>query len=286
MDTRFWGPSGWRLLHLISVSDAARRHPAAVKEWFELIAFVLPCKFCRASYAQYIEEDPVPSSAAALPKWLWALHNKVNAKLRSQKLPTAPDPPFHSVLLTYKERLGMGCTRTEFEGWDFLFAIAENHPLSRSGRNSHPMPDTPKEIIGARDKGGQVADDKEANRWNILSPERRLFYYRKFWALLPSVLPYPEWEAAWRRAPGANRAAEHRATSSRPLLLRWLWKRRCAMESSLELLNRSEFHQVCSRLRNARSGCGAKRRAKTCRRQMSPAVGGAHRGGKRQTRRR
>lgn len=262
MDTRFWGPPGWRLLHLISVSDAPQRNPTAVHDFFTLIAYVLPCKFCRASYSQYIEEDPVPEVAelagekgnVLVAKWLWALHNKVNAKLRSQHLPTAPDPPFDSVLKVYKERLGAGCTRTEFEGWDFLFAIAENHPFSRNGRNTLSMPDTPpKHEL----KGG----DMEANRWNLMKPEVRMKYYRRFWEVLPHVLPYKEWETVWEsKSPG-------KALASRTLLLRWLWKRRCTMEKSLELLNRTEFYQVCSRLAEARSGCGKKKKAKTCRRQ-------------------
>lgn len=271
MDTRFWGPPGWRLLHLISVSDAPRRNSVAVAEWFELIAYVLPCKFCRASYAQYIEEDPVPRKPDELARWLWALHNKVNAKLRSQHLPTAPDPSFDSVLEVYTQRLAAGCTKTEFEGWDFLFAIAENHPYSRSGRNSQPMADAPATVSrGAR--GG--ATDAQRNRWNILSPSRRMRYYKRFWLLLPKVLPYREWERAWKpRGPGL-------ALYTRPLLLKWLWRRRCAMEDSLELLNRDRFDMVCARLAEARSGCGAKKRAKTCRsgRANSPV-----RGGKRKT---
>jgi hypothetical protein len=254
MDTRFWGPPGWRLLHLISVSDALQRNPGAVREWFTLMAYVLPCKFCRASYTEYITEDPIPRSRRTedLARWLWSLHNKVNAKLRSQHLPTAPDPSFNSVLTLYKDRLAAGCTKTEFEGWDFLFAIAENHPYSRNGRNSQPMPDMPTEC-----QGRTALSDLERNRWNILSPVRRMRYYSRFWYLLPKVLPYREWEAAW--------LGGRPVLQSRPLLLKWLWGRRCEMETKLELLNRDRFDQVCARLAEARSGCGSKKRAKTCR---------------------
>jgi hypothetical protein len=268
MDTRFWGPPGWRLLHLISVSDATQRRggAAAVRRFFELLAYVLPCKFCRASFSDYITADPPPRGDTASERdwahWLWRIHNCVNAKLRSQNLPTAPDPPFDSVVQVYKERLAAGCTKTEFEGWDFLFAIAENHPLSRSSRNSQPMVDAPP-VDGLT--------DLQKNRWNLLSCARRMRYYKEFWRILPRVLPYREWERAWgARHPGL-------ALQSRPLLLKWLWRRRCAMESSLDLLNRDEFHQVCARLAEARSGCGSRKRAKTCR--------SVKQGGKRRTQR-
>ena len=100
MDTRFWGPSGWRLLHLISFTyeptDVAHRD--AVERVFTLLPYVLPCKFCRESLSIYMEEDPlVLTTKPAFSKWLWRIHNKVNAKLRSQGLLHEADPPYESV---------------------------------------------------------------------------------------------------------------------------------------------------------------------------------------------
>lgn len=276
MDTRFWGPSGWRFLHLITVSDAPQRAGKKVHDFFELIAYVLPCKFCRSSYSEYIAKDPVPAAGSdteTWAKWLWRIHNCVNEKLRSQNLPTAPDPPFDTVFQIYRERLDAGCTKTEFNGWEFLFSIAENHPLSRSGKNSQPMPEAP--TIGGRPGQPRRFTDSEKNRWNLLTPKERMKYYRRFWILLPSVLPYKEWERAWIASKAKRGLAL--AIQSRPLFLKWLWRRRCSMEDQLELLNRESFDLLCNRLANARSGCGLKKRAKTCRRIVS--------GGKRKTRR-
>jgi hypothetical protein len=38
MDTRFWGPSGWKLLHLIAAEPT--KDPTAVLEWFGLLEYV------------------------------------------------------------------------------------------------------------------------------------------------------------------------------------------------------------------------------------------------------
>ena len=132
MDTRFWGPSGWRLLHLITFTYEPSQSEK-VGKFFETLPYVLPCKFCRCSLTEYMDEDPVKdalTSRKALTKWLWRIHNKVNDKLRGQGLATAENPPFEAVKKVYEERISAGCIHAEFEGWDFLFSIAENHPFS------------------------------------------------------------------------------------------------------------------------------------------------------------
>ncbi len=252
MDTRYWGPSGWRLLHLIAQSG---RGGATLPAFFKTLAYVLPCKYCRQSFSEYIMADPVPATAGAFPRWLWRVHNKVNAKLRSQRLPTAPDPPFERVRTAYTDRLRSGCTRTTFEGWEFLFSIAEAHPLSRAARVSQPIPGAP--------AAETLTDPLQRNRWNVMTPAERMPHYERFWQLLPRVLPFPEWESAWLRASHGGTAPSCRATC-----LKGVWTVRCAMERELELLNRTTYSDLCRELRTYRSGCGAAGpRGKTCRRK-------------------
>ena len=160
MDTRYWGPSGWRLLHLISFSEVPSR--SNLESFFNTLAYVLPCKYCRKSFSENIAKDPI-EKAESIAEWLWRMHNRVNAKLRAQKLCTARNPTFESVKGVYKQRLEAGCTRTTFEGWEFIFSIAEGHPLSRQGRSSvaisgHPALDT-------------LTEPLERNRWNVMTPE-------------------------------------------------------------------------------------------------------------------
>jgi hypothetical protein len=256
MDTRFWGPSGWRLLHLITFTyEPARRDE--VGRFFELLPYVLPCKFCRRSLAEYMESDqlePALASRKTLSEWLYRIHNLVNAKLRGQGLPTAPDPSFSSVKKEYETRLAAGCSGTQFEGWEFLFSIAENHPFSRGGRNSVPFEGCPTEAATAA----------ERNQWNTMKSDERMTFYRKFWIAVGPALPFPEWRDAWRRCAGD----QVDTVGKRRSWLRALWLIRSCLEKELDL-KRSDscFSALCDRLSAHRSGCGKRPRARTCRRQ-------------------
>lgn len=257
MDTRYWGPSGWRLLHLISFG-AKKANKAAVCQFFEVLPYVLPCKHCRTSLSEYIEADPVDCAIkeARLERWLWRLHNKVNAKLRRQKIPTSHDPPFEKVAEIYEARLAAGCTRTTFDGWEFLFSVAEAHPFSRGARISTPIEGHPPiEELGT---------PLERNKWNVISAEERMPYYQRFWDLLPEVFPFPEWSAAWRKAAGSGGVSANQ-TCSREGCLKTIWAIRREMEEELELLNRTSYASLCKELRYYRTGCGRK----TCRRKRA-----------------
>lgn len=120
MDTRFWGPSGWQLIHLIAFRSP---HP---QEFLLMVKDILPCKFCRESTAQYTKELPMMRDTG---KWAYELHNKVNNKLRTQHKEDAtvidpgPDPAFEEVKKKY-----MSMKPTSVPGRDFLFSIAVNYP--------------------------------------------------------------------------------------------------------------------------------------------------------------
>ena len=117
MDTRFWGPSGWEFLHQITFAYEPGQH---VKELFEMLPYVLPCKFCRASLTVYLRADPIDlTSRETLSRWLWRIHNAVNDKLRKQGQDVAADPTFESVKMYYMDSLASGCTQTHFPGWTF-----------------------------------------------------------------------------------------------------------------------------------------------------------------------
>jgi hypothetical protein len=245
MDTRYWGPSGWRLLHLISF--AAKTLPQKdVCEFFNVVPYVLPCKWCRKSLSEYMQSDPAECQAD-MSKWLWRIHNDVNDKLRGQHLAAEPNPSFASVKNIYEARLAAPCTRTVFDGWEFLFSVAESHPMSAAGRVSEPIGDT------------DSREPLERNRLNVMTPEERLPHYIRFWQLLPKVLPFSEWRSA------ATCAGAQWAT--RQETLKTLWSMRCTMEEKLELLNRTSFSSLCKELKHYRSGCSASRRGKTCRRK-------------------
>ena len=252
MDTRFWGPSGWRLLHLITFSYSPERDKKNVCELFHALPYVLPCKFCRASFSEHMLEEPIEDACVdplTLQKWLWNIHNKVTERLKKHGLTKATPPPFQAVADMYREKLEQGCSRTVFDGWDFLFSIAENHPLSRAGSSTVPLQGAP--------PLNEITTPLLRNRWNVMEPEERLKYYCDFWKVLPKTLPFPEWRKGW----GTVDCETRKETLSS------LWRVRSSLEKELELLNRTNYSSLCKLLQSVRSGCGASNRSKTCRKK-------------------
>lgn len=129
MDTRFWGPSGWQLFHLI----AFKSPPAVAREVLDDMKDVLPCKYCRASTSEFVAKHP---PAKPYSKWLYEIHTMVNAKLRTQcaEDPSVicpdSDPSFEEVKATY-----LAMTPVAVPGRDFLMAIAYNFPATPEPRD-------------------------------------------------------------------------------------------------------------------------------------------------------
>ena len=119
MDTRYWGPSGWDLLHRISF------HSKNPHDVLANIAEILPCKFCRNSTHRFVKEHPYDKRNSE--KWLYEIHNKVNHKLRSQcsKDPKVvnpgEDPSFEEVKSRFESK-----SLNELFGQEFLLSVAVN----------------------------------------------------------------------------------------------------------------------------------------------------------------
>ena len=127
IDTRFWGPSGWQLFHLIAFRS---KHP---EEVLQDMKDILPCPFCRESTTKFVKDHP---PTAPYGKWMYDIHNKVNAKLRTQAEadPTVIDPgqnpEFEEVQAKYK-----AMKPTAIPGRDFLMAVAYNYPEAPESRD-------------------------------------------------------------------------------------------------------------------------------------------------------
>jgi hypothetical protein len=124
MDVKFWGPSGWELLHLITVTTGGLKEK---KELFSTLDEILPCKYCRQSAEQFIKEDP-PSNNIAV--WLYDFHDKVNQKLHKQHLedPKIPEPQkspsFTTILKKFQNILKERTVK--YPGKEFLLSMALN----------------------------------------------------------------------------------------------------------------------------------------------------------------
>ena len=257
MDTKFWGPSAWKLLHMASFQYDPKTQRKEMKIFLELLPFVLPCKFCRKSLTEYYVDDPpvkALDSSETLSRWLWRIHGKVNEKLRSQGQTIPKDPTYKEVAIIYKNYLAQGCSQTTFHGWELLFSILDNHPLSKEGRSTKPF-----------ECNFQPKTFSEKNQYNTLTSEERVPYIIGFFNVLPAILPYREWRDVWNTT---NESCTP-VGKGRRSAISWLWKKRCALEEQFELQNKDTYLGLCSTVAAHRSGCSKSVRARTCRKRSN-----------------
>ena len=97
MQTRVWGPAGWLFLHSIAQNypwEPTAEKKESYKLFFRLVGDVLPCRYCRESYLDFVKaegtclDDSVMKSRKTLVEWLYRIHNKVNKKLGYSGTPT------------------------------------------------------------------------------------------------------------------------------------------------------------------------------------------------------
>ena len=252
MDTRFWGPSGWRLLHLITW-NATSLPQRQYNDFMRYLPYVLPCKYCRASLTDYLHADPIPIHPRDAPQWMYRIHNCVNNKLRDQKLLETKNPSWHDVKTQYNKINKAPCTKQHMIGWDFLFSVAYTTP-GPDGLSS-PMPNVPP--LSA------LKSPELRNRWNVISRAERLPYIDAWWDTLEHVLPYKEWRAAWKTVPQRPKAA-----AGRDALTKWLYEAEKAVCTALkDITPHTTYTGLCSELNTFSSGCGKSRnlKMKTCR---------------------
>jgi hypothetical protein len=254
MDTRFWGPSGWKVLHLITFHyNYSRADAITYCQFFETLPYILPCKFCRASLTDYYRKLPFKKDNRFdenldMRKWMYDIHNCVNDKLRKQGLNPSPDPKFLDVREFYEKWMKCDWQEQLSTFWDFLFAVGYNHPKETTP-HSKPMPDCPPEVYTCKDKC-------EKNKWNVLDIKDRIYWFRRFWSFLPAVLPLGIWKR-WEEAETKNPAT----LDCRRSTLAWLWRMRCALDSNFK----DPYTSICKKIAGYSSDCGKKKRAITCR---------------------
>ena len=88
--TKIWGPPSWKFLHCVSFGyplNPTNEQKNDYMTFYKTIGKVLPCKYCRDSYNNFILVAPtlldmeVMKNRATLTEWLYKLHNVVNNKL-------------------------------------------------------------------------------------------------------------------------------------------------------------------------------------------------------------
>lgn len=257
MDTRFWGPSGWKLLHLITFDYSYSAEKAIYfAAFFETIPYILPCKFCRSSLTDYYKQHPYTSNQLSnghmdplldAKKWLYQIHNCVSGKLRKQGLHKEANPSYAAVKQYYTNLRESSWQAQLALFWDFLFAVAYHHPTTVP---AEPMPECP---VDVKKKAAC-----EKNKWNVLSPKERMKWFVRFWTYLPDVLP-SEIGKHWHNVTLKPDLRSRKST------LAWLWKMRCALDTEFK----DPYTSICKKIAGHSSDCGHSNRAITCRRIRS-----------------
>lgn len=264
MDTRFWGPSGWKLIHLVATNPIRDdEHGRAVSAWFALLPYVLPCKYCRASLSDYYKALPLTydilHDQERFGYWAYEIHNRVNGKLRGQGLLTEPDPAWPDVQAHYTAIYKSLCGTTPLLGWDFLTSVAFTTP--GSNYVPVPMPDLPDELTEADKK---ALTPRDRNRYNLMTREERLPLLKTWWELFPSILPCEGWQRAWAAA--QKKAGAVPLARGRKAVVQWMWEVERGVCGALRC---PTPHASLGELRQTvgafESGCGKARRGKTCR---------------------
>lgn len=89
--TKIWGPHFWETLHCASAGyplEPTDDDKKNYKEFYIAVGNILPCRFCRDSYKEFITKeketeinDCVFESRDNLMLWVYKLHERVNQKL-------------------------------------------------------------------------------------------------------------------------------------------------------------------------------------------------------------
>ena len=118
--TKIWGSPMWFSLFCIAlgypyaIDDNNPKHKTKrndYKIFFTYIGQVLPCKYCRDSYVEFIKTRPIDNSLENrkdLAKWLYDIKNMVNDKLG---VPECDIPEFQEVY-DYYEQFRAKCSKT------------------------------------------------------------------------------------------------------------------------------------------------------------------------------
>jgi len=112
MNTDFWGPHSWVMLHTITfnapliITDKQK-----YIELFSNLQDVLPCKYCRQSYKFFYNNLSIHEyldDRMGIVYWLYAIHTLVNFKLKKKNMAT-----FREVVMFYESNRAEKLTEDE-----------------------------------------------------------------------------------------------------------------------------------------------------------------------------
>lgn len=154
MNTWIWGPPKWKFLHTLSFSPDAHAHAGVVCDFLNTLSNVLPCKYCRESYAKCVKQLERTTGLSLhetiatrqLSRWMYNLHDKINEKLDKQMAVDAAKQSGINInvkqqdALCRKRQITFECLTKRFiirpvsfcadDVWEFLLIFAYNMDLT------------------------------------------------------------------------------------------------------------------------------------------------------------
>ena len=100
-----WGPFFWHTIHIVAMGypkNPTYTDKKCAKEFYESLAYLLPCAVCREHYREHLSKHPITTfldSRTDLIKWTIMIHNHVNKMLGKVEWKLEE-------VLTYYENLG------------------------------------------------------------------------------------------------------------------------------------------------------------------------------------
>ena len=82
-----WGPFFWHTIHIVALGypkNPTYTDKKCAKEFYESLAYLLPCSICREHYRKHLTKHPITTfldSRTDLIKWTVMIHNHVNNML-------------------------------------------------------------------------------------------------------------------------------------------------------------------------------------------------------------
>jgi hypothetical protein len=100
-----WGPFFWHTIHIVALGypkNPTYTDKKCAKDFYESLAYLLPCAICREHYKEHLGKHPITTfldSRTDLIKWTIEIHNSVNKTLGKPEW-TLPE------VLAYYEKVG------------------------------------------------------------------------------------------------------------------------------------------------------------------------------------
>lgn len=137
MDTRVWGPSAWKMLHAVAMDYNSNKKSNIIiyKNFFVNLQNILPCKYCRMSYSEFIIDSPFTDKVLlnneTLSHNLFVIHNKVNNKLIKQGYPCRKKSRFTTFYNSMKKKMLEYESNHQIDiGYTFIGCVVFNFPIS------------------------------------------------------------------------------------------------------------------------------------------------------------